>query len=74
MAPKIIKTASEHRLYLAEVERLIALHPATNSSESVRLKLLATIVEDYEKKHFPFRKPDAAELMAFRKEQQGLRQ
>jgi len=74
MEPKIIKTARQHRLYLAEVERLIAGDPAADTRDGARLELLAKLVEDYEKKHFPFDKPDPVDAIIFRMEEQGLRQ
>ena len=58
MEPKIVKTGKQHRLYLAEVERLAARDPAPDSRDGARLGLLAKLLEDYEKKRFRFDKPD----------------
>lgn len=74
MEPRIVKTTKQHRLYLAEVERLAARDPAPDSREGARLELLAKLVEDYEKERFRFDKPDPVEAIVFRMEQQGLRQ
>ena len=71
---RIIKTKQQYRRYLEEVDRLVALDPDPRTAEGARLELLAKLVEDYEKEHFKFRKPDPVEAILFRMEQQGLRQ
>src|SRR5713101_4353523 len=70
----VIKTKQQHRRYLEEVDRLVALDPDPRTAEGARLELLAKLVEDYEKEHFKFRKPDPVEAILFRMEEQGLRQ
>jgi HTH-type transcriptional regulator / antitoxin HigA len=72
--PKIIKTEKQHRLYLAEVERLAMGDPAPGTRDGDRLELLAKLVEDYEKQRFEFGRPDPIEAIVFRMEEQGLRQ
>ena len=57
MDPRIIKTDEQHRIFLAEVERLAALNLDPESSQGLRLELLAKLVEDYEKTRFAFAKP-----------------
>jgi len=69
--PRLIKTEEDHKTFLAEVERLVALDPAPGTPEGDRLELLATLVEDYEKKHFPIGKPTPIEAILFRMEEQG---
>jgi HTH-type transcriptional regulator / antitoxin HigA len=71
---RVIKTKQQYRRYLEEVDRLVALDPDPRTAEGARLELLAKLVEDYEKEHFKFRKPDPVEAILFRTEQQGLRQ
>jgi len=71
---RIIKTKQQHRRYLKEVERLVPLDPDPRTAEGARLELLAKLVDDYEKEHFKFRRPDPVEAILFRMEQQGLRQ
>lgn len=65
----MIKTKKEHKVFLSEVERLVALDPAPNTPEGDRLGLLATLVENYEKEHFPIEKPTPIEAILFRLEQ-----
>jgi HTH-type transcriptional regulator / antitoxin HigA len=74
MEPRVIKTDSEYRAYLAEVERLVRLDPTADSSEGQRLELLALLVEQFEQRKFPFEKPDPIEAILFRMNEQGLRQ
>src|SRR5229473_2313649 len=71
---RVIKTKQQYRRYLEEVDWLVALDPDPRTAEGARLELLAKLVEDYEKEHFKFRKPDPVEAIIFRMEQQGLRQ
>jgi len=68
---RIIKTKQQYRRYLEEVDRLVALDPDPRTAEGARLELLAKLVEDYEKEHFKFDKPDPVEAILFRMEQQG---
>lgn len=74
MEPRVIKTESEYRAYLAEVERLVDKDPPPASSEGERLELLALLVEKYEQRRFSFEKPDPVEAILFRMTEQGLRQ
>ncbi|MEK6710811.1 MAG: helix-turn-helix domain-containing protein [Nitrospinota bacterium] len=74
MEPRLIKTEEDHKAFLAEVERLVALDPAPNTPEGDRLELLATLVENYEKEHFPIEKPTPIEAILVRMEEQGLKQ
>lgn len=71
---RIIKSRQQHRQYLKEVERLVALDPDPRKPDGARLELLAKLVEEYEKEHFKFRKPDPVEAILFRMQEQGLKQ
>lgn len=71
---RVIKTKRQYRRYLREVDRLVPLDPDPRTPEGARLELLAKLIEDYEKLHFKFRKPDPVEAILFRMEEQGLRQ
>ena len=70
MEPHIIKTEIQHRQALAKVEQLAMDDPRLGTPEGDRLVLLATLVEDYEKEHFPFARPDALSAARFRMEEQ----
>lgn len=71
---RIIKSRQQYRRYLKEVERLMPLDPDPRTQMGARFELLTKLVEDYEKEHFKFDKPDPVEAILFRMEQQGLRQ
>ncbi len=49
-------------------------NPDPDSRDGERLELLAMLVEMYERVRFAFARPDPIEAIAFRMEQQGLRQ
>ena len=70
MKIKPIRTRTDHRAALKEIEALMAARPGTPEGE--RLDVLATLVEAWEKKHFPMDLPDAVEAIKFRMEQSGL--
>lgn len=74
MEPRIIKTETEYRAFVAEVERLAADDPVPGTANGDRLELLAKLVEDYEKERFKFARPDPVEAIQFRMQEQGLRQ
>lgn len=74
MKPRIIKTEKQYKNALVEVDRLISLDPEPGTPEADRLDLLSVLVENYEKKQFPFKLPNPIEAIMFRMEEQGLRQ
>ena len=74
MVIRIIKTKAQHRAALEEAVRLARLDPAPESSDGLRLELLAKLIEDYEKARFVFAKPDPIDAILFRMEERGLRQ
>jgi HTH-type transcriptional regulator / antitoxin HigA len=67
---KPIKTAKDYRATLCEIETL--MQAKANTAEGDRLDVLVTLVEAYERKHYPMDLPDAVEAIKFRMEQQGL--
>ena len=67
---KPIRTKADYRAALKEVESLMDARTGTPQGE--RLDVLVTLVEAYEKKHFPLDLPDAVEAIKFRMEQSGL--
>ena len=67
---KPIRTKRDYRAALKEIESLMVAKAGTPAGE--RLDILATLVEAYEKQHFPMELPDAVEAIKFRMEQQGL--
>ncbi len=67
---KPIKTDADHRVALKEIESLMTAEADTPEGE--RLDVLVTLVEAYEKKHFPLDLPDPVEAIKFRMDQMGL--
>ena len=70
MEIKPIRTKADHRAALKEIEAL--MHARAGTPEGERLDVLATLVEAYERKHFPMDLPDPVEAIKFRMEQSGL--
>ena len=70
MEIKPIRTKTDYRAVLKEIETLMAARADTPEGE--RLDILATLIEAYEKKHYRFDLPDPVEAIKFRMEQSGL--
>lgn len=71
---KVIKSESDYRAALEEIERLIDLDPQAGSVEANELEVIGVLVEDYEKKKTfqGISMPDPIAAIEFRMEQQGL--
>jgi len=65
-----IKTDKDYRKALLRIEGLMDATP--NSKAGDELDVLATLVEAYERDHFPIKSPDPVEAILFRMEQMGL--
>ncbi|NGX15102.1 transcriptional regulator [Wenzhouxiangella sp. XN24] len=65
-----VKTEADYEATLKEIEGLMAVE--AGSSEGDRLDVLVTLVEAYEREHYPIDFPDPIEALKFRMEQQGL--
>lgn len=51
--PHVLRDEAEYEAALAEVERLLKLHPKRGTEASERLDFLALLVEKYEDEHYP---------------------
>lgn len=67
---KPIKTEEDYRATLREIESLMTAEPGTPEGE--KLDVLVTLVEAYERKHFPMDLPDPVEAIRFAMDQRGL--
>lgn len=67
---KPIKTKTDYRAALKEIDSLMSAKPNTPQGE--RLDVLVTLVEAYERKHYPLDLPDPVEAIKFRMEQMDL--
>jgi HTH-type transcriptional regulator/antitoxin HigA len=70
MRIKPIKTRKDYRQALKDIESL--MQAKADTPEGDRLDILTTLVEAYERVHFPLDLPDAIDAIKFRMEQQGL--
>ena len=62
-----IKNAHDHESALKRIQALILAKPGTNEGDE--LDVLATLVDAYEKEHFPIEFADPIEAIRFRMEQ-----
>lgn len=67
---KPIHSDADYRATLADIEGLMAA--ASGSEEGERLDVLVTLVEAWEREHFPMDLPDPIDAIKFAMEQQGL--
>ncbi len=68
---KPIKTKADYQAALKDIESLMSAR--INTPEGERLDVLVTLVEAYERKHFPMELPDPVEAIKFRMESLGLK-
>lgn len=67
---KLIKTNKDYKNALKLADALMDAKP--NTPDGDRLELIVTLIEIYEKKHFPINKPSPIEAIKFRMEQMNL--
>ena len=67
---KPIKTDADYRTALKELESLMMAEP--NTPEGEKLDILVTLIEAYERKHFPLDLPDPVEAIKFEMEQKRV--
>lgn len=67
---KPIRTDADYETALVEVERLWGAKAGTPKGD--RLDVLATLIDAYEARLFPFDRPDPIDAIKFRMEQMGL--
>ena len=70
MVIKPIKTRRDYAAAMKEIESL--MDAKAGSPEGDRLDVLVTLVEAYERQHFPLDLPDPVEAIKFAMEQKGL--
>ena len=77
MAKKMIRplhTEADYDAALAEIESYFDKEPKPGTAKADRFDLLALVIEDYERKHWPIEPPDAIEAIRYRMETGGLSQ
>jgi len=71
MEVRTIKTRADYKTALKDIGILMSAH--VNTPEGERLDVLVTLVEAYERKHFPMELPDPIEAIKFRIESLRLK-
>ena len=69
---KLIKTESDYRKALSRLDEIF--DTATGTEESDEADILAILIDDYEKKHYPIDAPDPIEAIKIRMQEMQLRQ
>ena len=72
MKVKVLQDEEEYDAATARIYALMRSEIAPDSEQGQELQLLALIVEEYERKHYPIPPPDPIEAIKFRLEQMGL--
>jgi HTH-type transcriptional regulator / antitoxin HigA len=72
--PKVIETEAENDLYLAEVEKLMALGEDLSPEKEQLLRLLAALIEDFEDQHYQLKPATAHEILNELMNDRGLKQ
>lgn len=69
-----LRTEADYRAALAQAEALFGLpdEPDPGSELGAHFDALITLIEAYERRHYPVDLPDPVEAIRFRMEQQGL--
>lgn len=67
---RAIKTESDYRVALAQIETLFNAAPNTPAGD--RLDVLTTLVEAYEAQHYEITPPDPVEAILYYLESRGL--
>jgi HTH-type transcriptional regulator/antitoxin HigA len=65
-----VKTEDDYNKVLMRIEALMDVLPDTKEGDE--LDVLATLVESYERDHFPIGSPDPVEAILFRMDQMGI--
>jgi HTH-type transcriptional regulator/antitoxin HigA len=67
-----IRNEADYEAALRTVSPWFEDEPAPGSEDADRFEVLLTLIEAYERKHFPLALPDPIEAIKFRMEQEGL--
>lgn len=67
-----LRTEDDYRAALAEVSPMFDNEPEPGTAEGDRFDVMVTLIEAYERQHYPVAPPDPVEAIKFRMEQAGL--
>jgi HTH-type transcriptional regulator/antitoxin HigA len=77
MAKKIVRplrSEADYEAAIEQIERYFENEPKPGTPEADRFDLLALIIEDYERKHWPIDPPDTIDAIRYRMETGGYTQ
>jgi HTH-type transcriptional regulator/antitoxin HigA len=69
-----IRSKEDYEAALEEIEQYFEREPKPGTPDADRFDLLALVIEDYEKKHWPIEAPDAVEAIRYRMQTGGFTQ
>jgi HTH-type transcriptional regulator / antitoxin HigA len=72
--PKVIESEEENELFLAEVEKLMALGENLTPEQIQLMNLLVSLIEQFEDQHYQLRPASPLEVLTELMAQRGLKQ
>lgn len=72
--PKVIESEEENELFLAEVEKLMALGEDLTPEQLQLMNLLVSLIEQFEDQHYQLRPASPLEVLTELMAQRGLKQ
>jgi HTH-type transcriptional regulator/antitoxin HigA len=69
-----LRSETDYDAALAEIERYFEREPEPGSPAADRFDLLALVIDDYERKHWPIDPPDPVDAIRFRMQTRGYSQ
>ena len=69
-----LRSEADYDAALEEIERYFEQEPKPGTADADRFDLLAIIIEDYERKHWPIDPPEAIDAIRYRMETGGYSQ
>jgi HTH-type transcriptional regulator / antitoxin HigA len=72
--PKAIETEEENEFYLAEVTKLMQLGETLSPAQERLLKLLVTLIESFEERHYQLKSATSLEILTELVSDRGLKQ
>jgi len=69
-----LRSETDYDAALEEIERYFESEPRPGTPEADRFDLLALVIEDYEKKHWPIEPPDTIDAIRYRMDIAGYTQ
>ncbi len=69
-----VRSEAEYEIALNQIAEYFARAPRRGTAAADRFDLLALVIEDYEKKHWPIEPPDPVDAIRWRMETGGLSQ